>query len=452
MGEDSTSESSLRSPTGSMGLKMVLLPVLAAVVAYWGYHISLTVYIALSLANENSKGFGGAHSLIDDMRQKYPYHFDLVVGIPHMLPFTNPSAKAYRTKVKSEFLQAARTFKLHPYWAATEPGPPGVEWKNMIHARVKMMLSQLQATGRRDFMLEKDRCAMFQFMRKNKIAHPRLHGVWRDLDKFKHELPGAVEAVEDLPKWGGWPLFLKACHLTQHSSYGTRLLASKQDFESSWKSGEMQTYIDGKWAFRPHDKDRVWAKEGDIVTASLDPGFLLQSPMREKEGAGEASGRMLKGLIEVRAEVLWGRTYLIHLDSTTIYTPDATEDYNSMMGALFKQPPEGSERVQWVREQGYLVCVADTAERLARAAAIEYVRVDVFLSRGNPSGCVVNEISLSSGYPYYGHDNYMAEVWAEPLRAKSHGVLNSSEPVHEMTGHAGDGMYDNAKLWGPRKK
>merc|ERR1711906_48725 len=122
-------------------------------------------------------------------------------------------------------------------------------------------------------MLEKDRCVMFQFMKNNKIPHPTLHGVWRDLDKFMEELPGKIEAAGAAAKWGGWPMFLKACHLTQHSSYGTRLLASQKDFDSEWGSGEMPSYIEKKWAFRPHDKDRVWAKEGDLVTASLDPGF-----------------------------------------------------------------------------------------------------------------------------------------------------------------------------------
>ena len=107
------------------------------------------------------------------------------------------------------------------------------------------------------------------------------------------------------------------------------------------------------------------------------------------------------------------------------------------MGAVLHRPGKASKRYTWIRDEGYLDCVIETAERVAQAAHIEYVRVDVFLDRSDPKGCQVNEISLSSGYAYYGHEKYMAKLWAGPLHAKSYKLFNSTKPVYELSSEMG---------------
>eukprot|EP00958_Prasinococcus_capsulatus_P016092 scaffold1768_cov194-Prasinococcus_capsulatus_cf.AAC.5 len=42
-------------------------------------------------------------------------------------------------------------------------------------------------------------------------------------------------------------------------------------------------------------------------------------------------------------------------------------------------------------------CIWDLAERVAGATHADSMRIDIFLSEGNPGGCTVNENSLSSG-------------------------------------------------------
>jgi hypothetical protein len=42
-------------------------------------------------------------------------------------------------------------------------------------------------------------------------------------------------------------------------------------------------------------------------------------------------------------------------------------------------------------------CIWKLSQRVARLLAVDHVRVDIFFHRGAPDGCMVNEISLSSG-------------------------------------------------------
>jgi hypothetical protein len=43
------------------------------------------------------------------------------------------------------------------------------------------------------------------------------------------------------------------------------------------------------------------------------------------------------------------------------------------------------------------------------------VRIDIFVHRGEPGACSINEISLSSGGQQHGHRTFMGRLWAEPL-------------------------------------
>ena len=139
--------------------------------------------------------------------------------------------------------------------------------------------------------------------------------------------------------------------------------------------------------------------------------------------------------MEIKVEVFWGKVYIMQLDAVTIILRNGEmEDYSTFMGGILHRPGKvTSPRVTWIRDGGYLDCVIQTAEFVAQAAHIEYVRVDIFLDEGNPNNCAVNEISLSSGYVYYGHEKYMAKLWAGPLQQKSYQLFNSTAPVYELT-------------------
>ena len=118
---------------------------------------------------------------------------------------------------------------------------------------------------------------------------------------------------------------------------------------------------------------------------------------------------------EFKSEVVWGRAYFAELvlpegGSQTYWLRGATES-----AAEIHDPHALEERRRWgwLREEGHLACVWRLAERVARAAAIDQMRVDIFVAKGDPDGCMVNENSLSSGSDTWPHRMYVALLWAE---------------------------------------
>jgi hypothetical protein len=364
--------------------------------------------------------------------KSFPRFFTILQGIVQF-PIPNHAAKEYFESQREFFLEAARNFELHPYWSTQNAAAPTMSFREVTTERIRAMYRQYEQTGRMDYRLEKDRCAQFEFFRNNRIPHPKIQRMWHSLEGILDEVESgaAVETMEH------WPIFFKACHLTQRSSLGTFPLSSKKDFEE--KKPELVQWINDKWVYRSRDVDRPWQKEGDAITDALTPGFIVQEPMIETGGdkaprAGfKIDGRVAVGLVELKVEVFWGKVYIMQMDATNIFLRNGEiEDYGDFINAIFHRPSKASSRVTWIRDEGYLDCVVELAERVARAAHIEYIRVDIFLDRGDPNNCAVNEVSLSSGYSYYGHEEFMANIWAGPLQSKAYKVFNSDTPVYEL--------------------
>jgi len=394
------------------------------------YNVVATCYVFYVLMKASQGEFGSALAETDHLRRIFPTHFEYVNRLV-VLPFPNYAAKRYYESQKDVFAEAASNFKLHPYFTNNE-AKEGMTFREVLTERVKAMYRRLRDDDRMDYRVEKDRCALFEFLRRNEIAHPKVKKMWYSREEIVADVESgaAVELMEN------WPVFFKACHLTQQSSEGTYPISTREKFEN--KKDDLIDFINKKWVYRARDVDRPWQKEGDAITDVLTPSFLIQEPMQQSvdQSRGEytMNGRVSVGLVEVRAEVIWGKVYFVNLDATTIFTRNGNiEDYTGFMGGVLHMPPEGGERVSWVRDEGYLDCVIETAELVANRAHVEYLRVDVFLNRGDPSGCVVNEISLTSGYVYFGHENYIAKLWAAGLENKTYSVFESNKPVYELT-------------------
>ena len=90
---------------------------------------------------------------------------------------------------------------------------------------------------------------------------------------------------------------------------------------------------------------------------------------------------------------------------------------------------------EWVRKEGHMACVWRLAERVARLAAIDQMRVDIFVAKGHPDACVVNENSLSSG-----SDTWPHRMCAAPLPSTS-AALWRAATGHWCTQFASSGMY-----------
>ena len=142
---------------------------------------------------------------------------------------------------------------------------------------------------------------------------------------------------------------------------------------------------------------------------------------------------------EFKSEVVWGRAYFAELvlpegGSQTYWLRGATES-----AAEIHDPHALEERRRWgwLREEGHLACVWRLAERVARAAAIDQMRVDIFVAKGDPDGCMVNENSLSSGSDTWPHRMYVARLWAEGHERHLYTTFgNATGPISYMTTEA----------------
>jgi len=402
--------------------------VLVAVGSVALYHIAIVTYIFTTLSSASHGEFGVIFARVNELRAAYPVHFEMVNRLT-LLPIPNKTAQRYYESQKDIFRKAAENFEVHPYWAENN-AKEGMEFREIIVERVLGMFRQFEATGRMDYRIEKDRCAMINFFRNNNIPHCEVKKMYYSkeeiLDDFKS---GKVAGMMD-----NWPIFLKACHLTQQSSDGTLSIKSPEHIKED--PDRITKFIEDKWVYRSRDVDRPWQDKGDKLTDALTPSYEIQEPFvqyHSQEGDMHIDGRIAVGLVELRAEVIWGRVYLVNLDATTIFTRDGNiEDYTTFMGGVMHMPPAGGPRVSWLRDKGYMDCVIETAERLAQTAHIEYVRVDIFVDKNDPKACVVNEISLSSGYVYYSHEDYMAKIWADGLANKRYKTFKTDTPVHEL--------------------
>jgi len=155
-------------------------------------------------------------------------------------------------------------------------------------------------------------------------------------------------------------------------------------------------------------------------------------------------------MIELKVEVLYGRAVLAGL---------ILDDHNGNPNKLFSKVyrgdrGEGDERpydptdparafheglehasLRWIFAEGHMPCVWTLAEKVARAMAADQVRVDIFVAQYHPEGCIVNEISLSSGHPYGTADRYLASLWLEPIARglfRSLPVEIGETPVYHM--------------------
>jgi len=406
--------------------------VLAAVVLIVVANVAVVAWMFYHLGRSASSGLPGESvATAERVKTLFPQHFRIVMGVME-LGFSNARAAQYYEEQAPLLAQAAADFKLHPAFARTNVSDlpdDGVTWHNMIHRRIIAMATSLREEGRDDFRVEKDRCAMFRFFQKNAFPICPVFGYYDSKEALVSALDSETAVPAARAADTAYPAFIKACHLTQSSSRGTFAVANADALASP----ALRDWVDKKWTLRANDFDREWKEEGNELTDSLAPGFLVQAPLVQPgQPAYEVRSRISVGVYEFKVEVLWGRAYLALLDGIHVFKRDGSiEDY-STMGALVRIPGNGA-RVRWIADDGYMPCVFGLAERVARTMGIDSVRMDIFLKLGDVNGCTVNENSLSSGMVYYGHENFMAKAWADGHKARSFTILDTTKPVYDMT-------------------
>jgi len=400
------------------------MPVLSKVRVAVGLVLAAAVgpylHIAIGLLEEGDIGQKTAAG--DRMKRLYPYHFPLMVNFfQYHQSNANTFPPLYFEKERAVILEHLQQFTLHPYFQLPDL-PHNLSWHQMLHERVKMFRRRMDEQGMRDFEVEKDRCKMYAFYRKHNLPLLPLHGEWHSLT----ELHAAVRDGEAFRNVTSWPVFWKACHLTQSSSEATRAMHAPP---TQAEAAELMSWLAAKWDQRADDFERVWAADGNAITQGIEPGFLLQAPM-PLANKFVVKGRISVGLAEVRVEVLWGRAYLALMDGVTVFTRDGkTQDFSKV--DLFSSSSSVIER-HWFFEDGHHECVFSVAERAADAAGVDSIRIDIFMDRAQPKACVINENSLSSGMVYWGHEPYLTRMWVEPHASKLYKVRDTPLGVLEQ--------------------
>jgi len=301
----------------------------------------------------------------------------------------------------------------HPYWDVINP--PGMydRYSYVATARFRAMRRNLERHGRDDFKIEKSKCEMTRFMQRNSFPTPPILSIWNT-----RSLPPQMNATScDSTTL---PLFVKACHLTQghlHSWFRVKSCDQLPELEI-WMGSIFDTVAT--------DPERMWAEDADALTKKLVPGFMLQggvalSPDHDplyyslRPGFTGVPGAARECIFELKCEVLWTRTYFCELvlgerpgPTQLFYLRGPDDDDAVVMDSHALDPGR-----EWVHQEGHLACVWRLAERVARAAAIDQMRVDIFVEKGKPDACMVNENSLSSGSDTWPHRMYVARLWAE---------------------------------------
>jgi len=281
------------------------------------------------------------------------------------------------------------------------------------------MAALLEEHGRDDFRIEKDKCTMYRFLEKNKLPTVHVVNYWYGRETFL----GDIQTGVAFKSAAHWPVFLKFCHLTQGSALSTRRIDSKRYINENWES--VSRWVDQKWSLRADDMTRPWRAASNVLTDNITAGALVQlsanltyNPVRAKWG-----------VVEMKTEVLWGRAFIGALlpDDDNTEFPIVTRGENGSSGQIevfdsyVSVITHRGELLSpdawyaWILEDGYLDCVWALAERVSRIMRADQVRIDIFITRGQPGGCIINENSLSSGQNYGPYTHYLNQIWLEPF-------------------------------------
>ena len=232
-------------------------------------------------------------------------------------------ARLYYESQRPMVLHSARRSLLHPYFArwGEADGMHVPVAPSLITARMEDMARQLRERGRDDFKLEKDKCEMYRFFARNKLPVTRVIGMWSSLPELYTHLadagrPGSVFTRNS----SEWPIFVKACHLTQGEARSVKLipsLASVVDQKQvraptclcTWREcarregvlaqrassaraccrpahapcvprtwpQDLREWLRSKWKMRADDRGRVWTATSNALTDVLSPGFMMQA-------------------------------------------------------------------------------------------------------------------------------------------------------------------------------
>eukprot|EP00658_Telonema_sp_P-2_P005644 TRINITY_DN12124_c0_g2_i1.p1 TRINITY_DN12124_c0_g2~~TRINITY_DN12124_c0_g2_i1.p1 ORF type:complete len:474 (-),score=75.57 TRINITY_DN12124_c0_g2_i1:179-1600(-) len=364
-------------------------------------HFVLPPYI------DRPKHYWSQHAIMHTLRATI---LTFTHGSDHSYKF----AQKYFEEQKPFFIQSAKEFQLHPAFAgvSVEISP---SFYDMVAARMTNLRSNWDKYHWDDFKIEKDKCVALSFISNNSFPHSRSLGIWTDASLLLDMLPQVLASNTK------WPLFLKTCHLTAgaDNSVFRPPLSSLEDYND--RKEKLATFVWEKWNQRSNDYERSWSADANVLTATLQPGFILQTPA--------------SFTLELKIEVIWGRVYVLFVDGSeghTITRDGLMQFYHqgTWKEDWLNQHSAAPSELEWIVQEGHHLRCIELAEKFARTVGIDEIRVDIFIKKGFPMAAMVNEDSISSGGQYRSHFSPIAEIWAMGHRDRLYKIKSTNVPAY----------------------
>lgn len=376
--------------------------------------------------------------------QWWTYHMENEALLSKVLrPFdarvaeSHARARAYYEEQRPHFREAAKRFHLHQHFVETARNFTHLDttYYDLSEKRLRAMAQLLHSDGRDDFLIEKSKCVMSSFFQRNGLPMVPILRNWTNQQQFIADLASGA-AVANVNQW---PIFIKFCHLTQGSARSVRAVPSAKYLREN--IDELQLWINEKWSMRANDWTRPWSDSSNALTDVALPGAFLQAPARSSHNARTGKSYF----IETKVEVLWGKAYLaiVYPEGLDRVEPLVTRPNGSWHAEVFDGYPDvlaarslpmpADAWYQWIFDEGHMDCAWRLAERAATLMGADQVRLDIFLARGHPTECSLNENSISSGHPYGAHGEYLAKLWYEPHAQKWYKPYDNHLRIYEQT-------------------
>jgi hypothetical protein len=142
--------------------------------------------------------------------------------------------------------------------------PPN-PWRGNQIGRAVTFLAEITEDPTQDgFKVEKDKCLMTDWIEANGLPQLRRVGPWRQLPKTVAVLREIADGkMPDKEAPLKYPIFLKACHITQGIQHGTHFIKSQADFAEHFQ--EHMEWVRNIYTTVSSDNERPWAKEALIL-------------------------------------------------------------------------------------------------------------------------------------------------------------------------------------------
>ena len=187
---------------------------------------------------------------------------------PHVL------AESYFQSQLPAILASARGFRTHPYFLGWDRGvlPGHMSQHSLITTRLRHWGHLQRLDGRDDFRVEKSKCDMLRFFERNGLPTASVMGYYGTPREASHAL--SERSVSGMNQ-SNWPLFIKACHLTQGSLRSVRKVHSAVEVRD--KTPHLLCWLRRMFSTRADDRNRPWTRESNELTDAVAPGFVIQS-------------------------------------------------------------------------------------------------------------------------------------------------------------------------------